>query len=71
MLLEMCANRWNLTGIEKPPQMKGQRIEYRGLREQCRQRGWRKPGLRTVFCDGGEEGGCPDPAQKTSCVQNT
>ena len=70
MLLEVCVNRWNLlTGMEKPSQMKGQRIEYRGLTEQCGQRRWQKPGLRTVFCDGREEGGCPDPAQRTSCVQ--
>lgn len=68
----MYADRGNmLTGIEKPPQMNGQGIEYRGLREQCGQRRWQKPGVRTVLCDGTEEGECSDQTQRRSCVQNT
>lgn len=44
--------------------MKDHSVDFRGLREQY------EPS-RTLFCKGRQEGGCSDPTQRTSCVQNS
>lgn len=40
-------------------------------RQKHGQRRWEKPGFRTGFCENGKEGGCSDPEQRMSSVQNT